>query len=232
MKIAIIGGSNTILKYSYTHKLKQDGYNITNYGIGATNSIYGIIQIIKNDIMNKYDLIIYEYFVNDNNHFLLNINNVCRVEKTLNKITNMCAWSNTKLLFIYIYNKKHQINNKYSSSPMYLLYKTFSKNHDITTINVYELLHSKYSKKWIDYYKDDSHLSDEGMNVLNTEIKEQLKIATVPRIISDHNEFNFLNLIQIGKYFNTVNYTNSLININYLEILVLEKIVLGSKNNC
>ena len=113
MKIANIGGSNSVLKHSYTNKLKQNNYNFKNYGVGATNSIYGIIQLIKNDLINKYDLIIYEYFINDNNHFFQNINNIDRVEKTLKEITNMCIRSNTKLLFIYIYNKDDKINDNY-----------------------------------------------------------------------------------------------------------------------
>ena len=103
MSIANIGGSNSVLKHSYTNKLKQNDYNIKNYGIGATNSIYGLIQLIKHDIINKYDLIIYEYFVNDNNHYSEHdMNNVDRVRKTLIEITNMCISSKTKLLFIYI----------------------------------------------------------------------------------------------------------------------------------
>ena len=52
MSIATIGGSNSVLKHSYTNKLKQNDYNIKNYGIGATNSIYGLIQLIKHDIIN------------------------------------------------------------------------------------------------------------------------------------------------------------------------------------
>lgn len=231
MSIANIGGSNSVLKHSYTNKLKQNDYNIKNYGIGATNSIYGLIQLIKNDIINQFDLIIYEYFVNDNNHFFQNINNIDRVEKTLIEIINMCIRSNTKLLFIYIYNKNDKINNKYLNSPMYSLYKNFSKKYNITTIDMFELLHSKFEEKWVNYYQDHSHLSDEGMNVLYTEIKDKLKITTVPRVISDnnYNGFNLLKLIPISKYYNTVNYTNSLINIDYFEILDEIKIKFNKK---
>ena len=231
MSIANIGGSNSVLKHSYTNKLKQNDYNIKNYGIGATNSIYALIQLIKNDIINQFDLIIYEYFVNDNNHFFQNINNIDRVEKTLIEIINMCIRSNTKLLFIYIYNKDHKINNKYLNSPMYLLYKNFSKKYNITTIDMFELLHSKFEEKWVNYYQDQTHLSDEGMNVLYTEIKDKLKITTVPRVISDnnYNGFNLLKLIPISKYYNTVNYTNSLINIDYFEILDEIKIKFNKK---
>ena len=231
MRIAVIGGSNAIRKGSYTKKLKQNGYNIKNYAIGTTNSIYGLLQLIKYDIINHYDLIIYEYFVNDNNQFFLNINNKDRVEKTLIEITNMCIRSNTKLLFIYIYNFIHQINNMYLYSPMYSLYKKFSKKYNITTINTFELLHSKFKEKWIEYYEDETHLSDEGMNVLYNEIKDKLKITTVPTVISDnnYNGFNLLKLIPISKYYDTVNYRNSLINIDYFEILDEIKIIFNKK---
>lgn len=233
MNIANIGGSNSVLTHSYTNKLLQNNYNLMNYGIGSTNSIYALIQIIKYNIVNKYDLIIYEYFVNDNNHFFQDINNIDRVEKTLKEITNMCARSNTKLLFIYIYNKNDKINNKYLNSPMYSLYKNFSKKYNITTIDMFELLHSKFEEKWVNYYQDQTHLSDEGMNVLYTEIKDKLKITTVPRVISDNNYkgFNLLNLIPISKYLNTVNYTNSLINIDYFEILDELKIEFNKKTS-
>ena len=41
MRIANIGGSNSVFKHSYTNKLKQNDDNIKNYSIGATNSISG-----------------------------------------------------------------------------------------------------------------------------------------------------------------------------------------------
>jgi len=47
MKIAIIRGSNSILKHSYTKKLEQNNYNIKNYDIGATNIIYVLNSLLK-----------------------------------------------------------------------------------------------------------------------------------------------------------------------------------------
>ena len=93
---------------------------------------------------------------------------------------------------------------------MYLLYKNFSKNYNITTIDTFELLYSKFQEKWAKYYHDQTHLSDEGMNVLYHEIKDKLKITTAPKVISDnnYNGFKLLKLISISKYYNTINYTN------------------------
>ena len=87
--------------------------------IAAAPDMYKMLE----DILNNYDLIIYEYFVNDNNYYLRNINNVDRVKKTLIEITNMCIQSNTKLLFIFIYRKNDKIEGKYNNSEMFSLYK-------------------------------------------------------------------------------------------------------------
>ena len=116
---------------------------------------------------------------------------------------------------------------------MYSLYKKFSKKYNITTIDVYELLYSKYNENWVEYYQDQTHLSDKGMDVLYTEIIEKLKITTVPRIISGNNYdgFNLLKIIPISKYFNTVNHSNSLINVNYLLILDKIKIKFNKKTS-
>ncbi len=219
MRIANIGGSNSIIKISYTHKLKQKNIDIDNYAIGASNSIIGLIQIIKNNIVNKYDLLIYEYFINDNNHFFQNINNVDRVHKTLIEITNLCATTNTKLLFIYIYNKKHYIQGKYKTSQMCSLYKDFSNQNNISTIDVYDLLYSKYNNNWVNYYKkDNTHLSKEGMNILCDEIISKIKKTNVPKFIGNNIGFNKLQLIQIDKHLDTINFSNSMINVNYFTI--------------
>ena len=48
MKIASIGGSNSIINGSYNHILKEvENISITNKGIGGTNSLHGMINIIK-----------------------------------------------------------------------------------------------------------------------------------------------------------------------------------------
>jgi hypothetical protein len=103
---------------------------------------------------------------------------------------------------------------------MYSLYKNFSKNYNITTIDVFELLHSKFKEKWVNYYENPSHLSAKGMDILYTEIIDKLKITEVPKVLSNnnYNGFNLLKLIPISTYFDTVNYTNSLINVDYCEI--------------
>lgn len=220
MRIVNIGGSNSVRKQSYTHKLIKDKYNLSNYAIGGVNSVCGLIQLIKNKAIGNCDTIIYDYFTNDNNHFRKGINKVSRVNKTLIELVNLCIENNIKLLFVYIYNRDDKINGLYDKSPMYSFYKDFSKKYNITTIDVYDLLYSKYKDEWSEYYTDKTHLSDEGMNTLRDEIVDKLKVVTVPKTIegNDYNGFNGLNLIKIDNHLKTENFSNSFVDVNYFEI--------------
>tara|TARA_B100001173_G_scaffold195227_1_gene168328 strand:+ start:633 stop:1661 length:1029 start_codon:yes stop_codon:yes gene_type:complete len=220
MRIVNIGGSNSVRKQSYTHKLIKDKYNLSNYAIGGVNSVCGLIQLIKNKAIGNCDTIIYDYFTNDNNHFRKGINKVSRVNKTLIELVNLCIENNIKLLFVYIYNRDDKINGLYDKSPMYSFYKDFSKKYNITTIDVYDLLYSKYKDEWSEYYTDKTHLSDEGMNTLRDEIIDKLKVVTVPKTIegNDYNGFNGLNLIKIDNHLKTENFSNSFVDVNYFEI--------------
>ena len=220
MRIVNIGGSNSVRKQSYTHKLIKTNHNLLNYGIGATGSIYGLIQLIKNKAIGNCDTIIYDYFINDNNNFRQGVSGVNKVKKTLIELVNLCIENNIKLLFIYIYNKNDKINGLYDRSPMYSFYKGFSKKYNITTIDVYNLLYSKHKNQWHKYYLDGPHLSDEGMDILHDEIVDKLKVVTVPKTIegNDYNGFNGLNLIKIDNHLKTENFSNSLVDVNYFEI--------------
>ena len=233
MRIVNIGGSNSVRKQSYTHKLIKDKYNLSNYGIGGVNSVCGLIQLIKNKAIGNCDTIIYEYFTNDNNHFRKGINKVNRVNKTLIELVNLCIENNIKLLFIYIYNRDDKINGLYDKSPMYSFYKDFYKKYNITTIDVYDILYSKYKDEWSKYYTDKTHLSDKGMDILRDEIVDKLKVVTVPKNIegNDYNGFNGLNLIKIDNHLKTENFSNSLVDVNYFEIKNELKIKFNKKTS-
>ena len=60
MRIASIGGSNSIINGSYNHILKEvENISINNKGIGGTNSLHGMINIIKYKLIenkNKFQL--------------------------------------------------------------------------------------------------------------------------------------------------------------------------------
>ena len=56
MKISSIGGSNSIINGSYNHILKEvENISINNKGIGGTNSLHRMINIIKYKLIENYD---------------------------------------------------------------------------------------------------------------------------------------------------------------------------------
>jgi len=237
MRISIIGGSNSVTKDSYSYILERDGYNINNKSIGATNSIYGIINILKYNLIEESDLLIFEYFVNDNNQYFLNINNVERVSETLITIISKCLIKRTKLIFILIYNKNDKLNNRYDNSLMFSTYKDIIKKYNIPNIDVYDLLYEKYEKKWYKYYRDETHLSKEGFILLSEEIKN--KITNMPLLeLKEENEYKNLDddfyCIKIDKYIKNgdkslKNIYNSIINLNYYEIDNKMELIFDSK---
>jgi len=252
MKIAIVGGSNSVLKESYSNLLASaagsstsaagpaDTYIIDNKAIGATSSIYGLLQIQKYDLIKQNDLLIFEYFVNDNNHYFQGINSVERVRKTLISIINQCIKGKTKLLIIMIYNKADQSVNmykgtgtnasnnhcnsalfsRYSASPMFNLYTDIIKMYDIPFIDLYHVFYRKIRGRWTYYYQDDTHLNLAGMTILKEEIMK--KIPTLPCITYkpnlDYKAYDHLSLIQIAKADSKdqSTFSNALVNIQYL----------------
>ena len=59
-RIAVIGGSNTIIggNTAYPQVLKSMGLDVTNFGIGSTTSLYGLMQILRHDIVITYKFIL------------------------------------------------------------------------------------------------------------------------------------------------------------------------------
>lgn len=227
MNITIVGGSNGVLKHSYAVKLKNQGYNVNNKAIGATNSIYSLVQLHKTNILDSTDVLIYEYFVNDNNHYFAGVNNVERVRKTLIDIVNLCHTTKTRLMFIFIYNKSHVTKNKYDASEMYKMYKQFVASYDIFHIDVLELL-SKNPGSLGKYHESNSHLSSHGMDILTNEIIKNLQNVHHPVIIDSNSYigFNGITIAKISDHLNSELFTNSLVKVEYIQLTPKDELII------
>ena len=216
MKISVVGGSNSALKHSYTYLLQNEGYNLENKAVGGTNSIMGLINILKYNLLERSDCLIFEYFINDINFYEKKINNIDRVIKTLTEIVKLCSKNNKKLLMILNYSKKYDCR----ISKMYSAYYNFIKKNNICYIDVFDLLYSKFGDNWKKYYQDHIHLSNEGMLILRDEIKNQLNFLYVPNMIETNlSGFNNVKLLKIDNFTNNIkNFKNSFVDINYLEV--------------
>ena len=216
-RIAIIGGSNTIIgSKPYPKVLKSTGLDVANFGIGGTNSIYGLMQILKHDILKNFDVLIFEYFINDNNHFFQDIFSVKQAKIALNSIKNLCAEHNTKLLPIFIYNTEDYRKGKYSDSECFKFYHDFFKNNRLYYIDMLEVLKREFQEDWLSCYLDVAHLNQKGMNLLSKEIKNNLHQASIPKTIGNCNK---LKLIKAEDFLSTKTFKNSLIDVEYYELL-------------
>lgn len=177
MKIAIVGGSNSVLKESYANTLSAatKALQIDNKAIGMTNSMYALLQMEKYKLLQHNDILIHEYFVNDNNHFFQGINSPERTKKILLTLIQQCMRNQKKLLLIMIYNRADKIAGKYSQSPIFTIYTDFIKQYTIPFIDMYHVLYTKVANQWPLYYKDDTHLSVAGMALLKDEVLKKLR---------------------------------------------------------
>lgn len=177
-KIAIVGGSNSVLKESYVNLLHvahtTKPLHITNKAIGMTNSLYSLLQIQKYDLLQTNDSLIHEYFVNDNNHYFQGLNSPERVKKNLLTLIHACIETKKKLLIIMIYNRADQLAGKYSQSPIFTIYTDLIKQYNIPFIDMFNVLYRKALGKWVQYYRDDTHLNLGGMVILKDEILKKL----------------------------------------------------------
>jgi len=241
MKIAVVGGSNSVLKDSYVNSLSLYTFNkpafekyegvrlrIDNKAIGMTNSLYALLQLEKYNLLHHNDVLIHEYFVNDNNHFFQGINSPERTRKTLLTIIQQCIKTQKKLLLLMIYNRADKIAGKYSESPIFTIYTDLIKHYNIPFIDMYHVLYLKAGGQWPLYYRDDTHLSLAGMSVLKDEILQKLPTLTyltasrvnfatdiyqalsVVSLVSNLQVFKDAPIIKTLK--------NSLVNISYLVI--------------
>jgi hypothetical protein len=147
-----------------------------------TNSLYSLLQIHKYDLLQTNDVLIYEYFVNDNNHYFQGLNAPERVKKNLLTVIQACIKNQKKLLIIMIYNRADQLAGKYSRSPIFTVYTDLIKYYNIPFIDMYYVFCRKALTKWVQYYKDDTHLNLAGMVLLKDEILAKLPTLAPPHI--------------------------------------------------
>ena len=235
INIGVVGSSNSIWAGSYTELLEKDGFNVTNEGIGATNSIYGLINILNYNLIETNDLLIFEYCITDVDHHLRGLNNIDRVKQTLIYIITLCIIKKKKLLFIIIpirdISRHFNISINFNDLEMVILYKNIIQEYNISYIDVYNLFFKKYGDNWVNYYTEDGyHLIPDGYLCLTEEIKNKIKESSSLDVLYNKNleykHLDFCNIFKISDYtkdYKTLN--NSLVNLNYYEIKCKMKVI-------
>lgn len=208
-KIAIVGGSNSVQEHSYAWQLVKN-HDASNFSIGATPSLHGLVSILTKNIIEDYDLVIFEYCLNDVLYAHSGRNRVNHVRNTLQYIIKKCSRHNTKLIFIICYDIKNfdsYINNVY-----FQLWKKIAENHQVLTIDTLDMLAEQCGMDSIDtFFKHDRyHLNEAGMQLLYNKVINTLKDATVPPRNNDATPWQF-NLLKLKDHASTSVYQNSLL---------------------
>ena len=76
MRILVVGASNSLLRGGYLARAEQvlrgnlgDSVDITNISVGGTTSITGASRVLELPASAAFDMVVYEYAMNDANHF-------------------------------------------------------------------------------------------------------------------------------------------------------------------
>lgn len=224
MKLSIgnLGGSNSIVGDSYTSFLMNDeDFEFSNKAIGATNSIYSLIQNVKYRVIENNEILIFEYFVNDCNFAVNGINNVSRVHRTIVELLRLCKESNTKLLFVLIYNFEHYSKGLYENLDVYKEYFKMIKKYDISYVDSNDLLSKSGATSLESFYRDPTHLNAKGMALLAEEVKRKIKSEDL-NFVFDGDDFGFngLSLHKVSNFFQESKrvFSNALVNLEFVEL--------------
>ena len=206
-KIAILGGSNGLLKWSYVLDLKESNLNVSNFSVGATNSTFGLVNGIKHKVWENYDTLIFEYHVNDNLMFHEKVQTMDQIKKTLTLINNYCAKYKVKLIFVLIHTR-HRCNKKMSK-----VYHSIAEKGDVLVIDM-------INEKKKECYSDQTHLNPSTMKVLSKRIQENISLAKVPKHIKGFNSLKLdsYSLNEFKDHVDTEHFETSIVSVDYFNL--------------
>lgn len=157
LKIALLGTSNSVLSSGYKTYLKKSNYLIDSYGIGDVSTIYGIYQIITNDIVNKYDFCLIDYCINE---FIFLQNNILTYERVYFYILGIISlFKEKKCIPFFLLLSPKDIDTKDN-----MLYRNICKKFNIFYIDIDKILYKKKYEQEI--YSNPSHYTEEYQKVI------------------------------------------------------------------
>ena len=185
LKVAIVGGSNSVMRYGYSHYFQKyinsrtgADVELASFSLGGVTSLYGLIQNCRHEIAKNHDLILFEYCVNDRSACYqkkisqeiagMALEGFIRQSKTMNPMCNIA-------ILIFGTNRPKYYNFCCNVSAVY---ESVARRYNIPVINLTEILLAGKGINFIKglYGKDDpNHYSrPEGVEVVGKTIAEQI----------------------------------------------------------
>jgi hypothetical protein len=165
LKVAILGGSNSLMRNGYTQYLKEylgekvkKDIHLNYFALGGVPNLYGAIQNIRNNIAAENDIIFFEYCVNDRSAIWSNQYSIKLAGLALEGfIRNTKKVNPNCRIIILVFGCN---NPKYYRTfcQVSALYEGIAKRYEIPVINITELLLARKNISYIKslYHKDDA----------------------------------------------------------------------------
>lgn len=223
-KVSVVGGSNCVIGRYLEKSFQKENFNFKNYSIGSTSSIYGLLNILKHNIIKDSDVLIFEYHLNDTNWGWAGWNNVEKVKSTLEYIILSCFKNKTKLIFLLFYRKSLLKNFIYKHSPIHEVYIDYIKKYNIPFIDVRDYLPEDTNG----FYRDENHLSLKSHEIIARKIKNILPklnfLENIDELIK--TKFKPKTLKAEDLFGSCLKFKNNLIESDYFEISDYNEIIL------
>jgi len=124
------------------------------------------------------------------------------------------------LIFIYNY---HITNvNRFKNSEVFKIYRNIAKKYNIFSIDLLECLSNKEGYKNIkqEFFRDDMHLNEAGMQILYSEIIKYFFNATIPQCLGNDSEIKFdkIRLHELRNFLPTETFSTQLLTRQFYSI--------------
>ena len=190
LKVAIVGGSNSVMRSGYTQYLPEyitentsKEVQLSYFALGGVTSVFGAIQNSRHSIAKSHDIIFFEYCVNDRSALIhgkytykmagMSLEGFIRQAKSMNPNCII-------IILIFGTNLPYYYNNSCKISAMY---ENIARRYEIPVINITEILLAKNGIKFIKkLYKenDAAHYSRPyGAIIVAKLIAEQIRTSNL-----------------------------------------------------
>ena len=217
LRVAIIGGSNSIMRNGYTKYLQKNliqktkcNIEFNNFALGGVSSLFGIIQNRRHNIAKTHDVILFEYCVNDRSAISSGKYNPRMVGMALEGFIRQCLAMNPRCVIIILIFGTNQSNYYNHGCLTSAVYESVARRYKIPVINVTEMLLEKTGIQFIKnlYDNDDSaHYKRPGgvrrvAKLIAEQIIEQQLLEIEERKLSQYHRMYAGNLQNLQSFCN------------------------------
>ncbi|MGQ3890884.1 tetratricopeptide repeat protein [Legionella sp. CNM-4043-24] len=163
-KIAIIGGSNSIMLKGWAPAFKESlqrlyDVSVNNFGLGGISSLYGLTIIKEKKLLEQYDLLIFEYTLNDVYFNSIDGYPEELIRSMTEELARSAAESRCKLLFLEFVPLSELDRHLKNESVVPSIYKKTAEKYNINYFSVTDYIKSEnYSRPNMEQlYTDEMH---------------------------------------------------------------------------